>query len=47
MLQSASLLFAAGFLVCAMVGMFAIAWSFSDKRVVNAEFGPDEARRLA
>jgi hypothetical protein len=40
-------LFAAGFLICAMVVMFAIAWSFSDNRVIDAEFAQDDARRLA
>lgn len=47
MLHTGSLLFAAGFLACAMIVMFAIAWSFSDKRVIDTEFAPDEARRLA
>lgn len=47
MLQTGSLLFAAGFLVCAMVVMFAIAWSFSDKRVIGAEFASDDAHWLA
>lgn len=47
MLQTGSLLFAAGFLICAMVVMFAIAWSFSDKRVIDAGLAPDKDRRLA
>ena len=47
MLQTGSLLFAAGFLLCAMLVMFTIAWAFSDKRVFDAELAPVKARRLA
>jgi len=47
MLQTGSLLFAAGFLLCAMVAMFLVAWSFSDRRVIDVELASLEARRLA
>jgi hypothetical protein len=46
MLQTGSLLFAAGFLTCAMVVVSAIAWSFSDNRVTG-EFAQNDARRMA
>ncbi|MCK1384523.1 hypothetical protein [Bradyrhizobium sp. 21] len=47
MLHTGSLLFAAGFLVCAMVVMFAVAWSFSDNRVTDGDFTQDDPRRMA
>ena len=47
MLHTRSLLFAAGFLTCAMIVASAIAWSFSDKRVNDGEFAQGDARRLA
>jgi hypothetical protein len=47
MLHTGSLLFAAGFLICAMAVMFAIAWSFSDNRVTDGDFAQDDARRMA
>lgn len=40
-------LFAAGFLVCAMAVMFAIAWSFSDQRVIDADLAEDDTHRMA
>ena len=40
-------LFAAGFLICAMVVMFAIAWSFSDQRVIDADLTPGDAHWMA
>ena len=40
-------LFAAGFLTCAMVVMFAIAWSFSDQRVIDADLRPGDAHWMA
>lgn len=40
-------LFVTGFLICAMVVMFAIAWSFSDQRVIDADLARSDARRLA
>ncbi|MBR0822066.1 hypothetical protein [Bradyrhizobium liaoningense] len=47
MLHTGSLLFAAGFLTCALVVASAIAWSFSDNRVTDGEFAQDDARRIA
>ncbi len=47
MLQTGSLLFAAGFLTCAMMVATAIAWSFSDNRVTDGEFAQGDARRMA
>lgn len=47
MLHTGSLLFAVSFLTCAMVVMFAIAWSFSDNRVNDGEFAQGDARRMA
>ncbi|MBR0711523.1 MULTISPECIES: hypothetical protein [Bradyrhizobium] len=47
MLQTGSLLFAAGFLTCAMMVASAIAWSFSDSRVTGREFAREDARRMA
>jgi hypothetical protein len=47
MLHTGSLLFAAGFLTCAMVVASAIVWSFSDSRVTNGEFAQGDARRMA
>lgn len=40
-------LFAAGFLICATAVMLAIAWSFSDRRVVDAELAQGDAHRTA
>lgn len=40
-------LFAAGFLVCATAVMFAIAWSFSDQRVIDADLAQGDAHRMA
>ncbi|WP_168195634.1 hypothetical protein [Bradyrhizobium sp. NAS80.1] len=47
MLQTGSLLFAAGFLTCAMMVATAIAWSFSDNRVTDGEFVQGDSRRMA
>lgn len=47
MLHTGPLLFAAGFLICAMAVMFAIAWSFSDNRVTDGDFAQDDARWMA
>ncbi|MBB4372557.1 hypothetical protein GGD63_005365 [Bradyrhizobium sp. cir1] len=47
MLQTGSLLFAAGFLTCAMMVLSAIAWSFSDNRVTDGAFAREDARRMA
>lgn len=47
MLHTGSLLFAAGFLTCAMVVASAIVWSFSDNRVTDGEFAQGDARRTA
>ncbi|WP_456624319.1 MULTISPECIES: hypothetical protein [unclassified Bradyrhizobium] len=47
MLQTGSLLFAAGFLTCAIIAASAVAWSFSDHRVIDAELTPGDARRMA
>ncbi|MGX1325072.1 hypothetical protein AB7M17_008525 [Bradyrhizobium sp. USDA 377] len=47
MLQTGSLLFAAGFLTCAMMVASAIAWSFSDNRVTDGEFARQDGRRMA
>jgi hypothetical protein len=47
MLHTGSLLFAAGFLTCAVVIASAIAWSFSDNRVTDGEFARGDARRMA
>ncbi|MBR0842787.1 MULTISPECIES: hypothetical protein [Bradyrhizobium] len=47
MLQTGSLLFAAGFLTCAAIVASAIAWSFSDNRVTDGEFAPGDVRRTA
>ncbi|MHC2621758.1 hypothetical protein ACVIW2_003790 [Bradyrhizobium huanghuaihaiense] len=47
MLQTGSLLFAAGFLTCAMIVASAIGWSFSDNRVTDGEFAQEDGRRMA
>ncbi|WP_167561111.1 hypothetical protein [Bradyrhizobium sp. AS23.2] len=47
MLQTGPLLFAGGFLSCAMIVASAIAWSFSDNRVTDGEFAQRDARRTA
>ncbi|MBR0735259.1 hypothetical protein JQ636_26185 [Bradyrhizobium japonicum] len=47
MLHTGPLLFAAGFLTCAMIVASAIAWSFSDNRVNDGEFAQGDVRRLA
>jgi hypothetical protein len=47
MLHTGSLLFAAGFLTCAMIVASAIVWSFSDNRVSDGEFAQGDARRMA
>lgn len=48
MLQTGSLLFAAGFLTCAMIVVSAIAWSFSDNRVTtDGGFAQEDGRRMA
>ncbi|MET4389282.1 hypothetical protein ABIB73_005051 [Bradyrhizobium sp. F1.4.3] len=47
MLQIGSLLFAAGFLTCAIMVASAVAWSFSDNRVTDLELRSGDARPLA
>lgn len=47
MLHTGSLLFAAGFLSCAMIVASAIAWSFSDHRVIDAELTHGDVSRVA